>query len=342
MPRLNEDQHALAESAADVLTSMAGHERFRQLRDQGHTQDLELWAQLVELGWPAIVFPEDQGGLGWDLPELTVVMEALGQHMALTPLLSTLLGGRLDPESGAIDGRIVALAWEEGRQSHGLDLSQSTAQVVDGQLRGEKGRVLDGMVADSFVVLASEADEPGLYRVTASDAVRTPLHRLDSRDAAMVRFDRAPAERLSTSIEDLEHILDQATVALAAEMLGGAQAALDDTVAYLKERVQFDVPIGSFQVLQHRVVDCYIAIELARASVHTAARDPSPLLSSLAKTRCNEAYLAVAKEAIQMHGGIGMTDEHHIGFHLKRAQVASQTLGRSAWHRDRWGRSRGY
>ena len=143
-------------------------------------------------------------------------------------------------------------------------------------------------------------------------------------------------------MEQLKSTLDQATVALAAEMLGGAQAALDTTVQYLKERVQFDRPIGSFQVLQHRAVDCTIAVELARAAVFAAARDPDPLLVSLAKTRSNEAYLAVAKEAIQLHGGIGMTDEHDIAFHLKRAHVASQTLGTSSYHRDRWGRIRGY
>ncbi|MDP6932314.1 MAG: acyl-CoA dehydrogenase family protein [Myxococcota bacterium] len=342
MPRLDEDQLLLAESAVPVLEAGAGPDRFRALRDSGQTLDATLWEQLVELGWPGIVFPEDRGGLGWGLPELVVVMEALGHRLAVTPMLSTVLAGILDPEAGSAEGRVVALAWEDGPLDRGLSVHAGAARVQGGVLTGEKRRVLDGMAAESFVVLGEQDGAPALFRVDAAHVRRAALDRIDSRDAADVHFDGVPAVPLAATVEDLAVALDQGAVALSAEMLGGAQAALDATVAYLKERVQFDVPIGSFQALQHRVVDGYIAVELARSAVHAAARDPSPGRVSLAKTRSNDAYAHVAREAIQLHGGIGMTDEHFIGFHLKRAQVASMTLGTSAWHRDRWGRLHGY
>jgi len=340
VPRLTEDQQLLAQSAGKVLGS-GGSARFRSLRDQGAHIDSPLWDQLIELGWPAIPFPEAAGGLGWGLPEVAIVMEALGRNLSLTPMLSTVLGGMLDPAANPAGGQVVALAWQEAERD-GLDLGHCDAAVTDGVLKGRKICVLDGRAADSFVVTAVGGGKPGLYRVSAEFAAVTPLLRIDHRDAAHVSFQEAPAERLDTTLGDVLPALEWATVALAAEMLGGAQAALDATVAHLKERIQFDVPIGSFQALQHRCVDCFIEIEMARAAVHAASRTPSTLNVSLAKTRCNDAYLHVAKEAIQLHGGIGMTDEHDIGFHLKRAQVASQTLGTSAWHRDRWGRLRGY
>ena len=340
MPLLTEDQKLLAQSAEEVLAS-SGLDRFRALRDQGIPLDSDLWIQLVELGWPTLAVAEEAGGLGWGLPEVIILMEALGGRLCLTPMLSTVLGGVLETGADASDGHIVALAWQESEHD-GLKLGHCASKVSGGKLNGKKVCVLDGRSAHSFVVSAVGDGKPGLYRVEASDAQVTPRVRLDHRDAAQVTFKETPATRLETTLGDLQATLELGCVALSAEMLGGAQAALDATVHHLKERIQFDVPIGSFQSLQHRCADLYIEIELARAAVHAAAHLPTPGNVSLAKTRCNDAYLHAAKEAIQLHGGIGMTDEHNIGFHLKRAQVASQTLGTSAWHRDRWGRLRGY
>ena len=342
MPRLTEDQQLLADSAKQILDAEAPISRFRTLRDAGLSHDTVLWEQLVELGWPAIPFAEDDGGMGWGLPEITIVMEALGPHLAMAPMLSVVLAGTLDPEAGAAAGRVVALASREGAPHQSPEASPCETRVEGGRLTGLKCPVLDGMAADVFLVSAMDGNELALFRVDAAHAQRQDLGRLDNRDAARVSFEEAPATRLPVTLDELNIAIDHATVALCAEMLGGAQSALDMTLSYIKERVQFDVPIGSFQVIQHRAVDCYIAVELARAAVYAAARDPDPLLVSLAKTRCNEAYLSVAKEAVQLHGGIGMTDEHDIGFHLKRAHVACQTLGTSSYHRDRWGRLRGY
>jgi alkylation response protein AidB-like acyl-CoA dehydrogenase len=336
---LTEDQVLLQESAEQVVAAEAPVSRFRELRDAGLTQDAKLWAQLTDMGFPAIPFAEDDGGMGWGLPEVAVVMESLGRTLALTPMGSVLLGGLLDPESGAAGGAVVALAWQE---SGSLDRSAAKARFTEGRLQGVKRHVLDGGAASTFIVTARDGDELALFRVAAEHARVQPLHRADSRDAAHVHFEAAPAVRIEAGGAELERSVEWATVALAAEMLGGAQAAMAMTLGYLKERVQFDRPIGSFQALQHRAVDMYTAVELARACVLAAARDPQPALVSLAKARANDTYLKVAREAIQLHGGIGMTDEHDVGFHLKRALVAAGTLGTSAWHRDRWARIAGY
>jgi alkylation response protein AidB-like acyl-CoA dehydrogenase len=269
-------------------------------------------------------------------------MEALGHSLAMTPMLSTVLAGTLAPQVGGAGGQVVALAWQEGTRDCGFTMAGCQAQVCNGLLSGTKHRVLDASAADAFVVLAMHDAAPKLFLADAADATVDHLARIDHRDCGDVQFSDAPVTVLDKGPAELQSALDQATVALSAEMLGGAQAALNMTIAYLKEREQFGVPIGSFQALQHRIVDCYIALELARAAVHAAARDPSAELISLAKAQSNDAYFQITNEAVQMHGGIGMTDEHDIGFHMKRARVMAQTLGTSAQHRDRWAKQRGY
>jgi len=341
MPLLStEDQALIAENAFQVARSEAPVSRFRALRDAGQTFDAALWQKLIDLGWPGMAFPVEQDGLGLTLAESSLLCEALGSTLAITPLISTLLAGPLDPDAGAATGAVVALAWwEPGCQG---DIRRVQARVKDGRLTGRKEHVLDAMAAQSFVVTAWEGDALGLWAVDAAAVERIPLSRVDSRDAGHVVFTDAPARRLNATLADLEASMDAATAALSAEMLGGMQAAFDLTLSYLKERVQFDQPIGSFQALQHRAVDCFIAIEVCRSAVAAAVRQPTPALVSLAKTRANDAYLKVCHEAIQLHGGIGMTDEHDIGLYLKRARACSQLLGDSTFHRDRWARLRDY
>jgi len=179
-------------------------------------------------------------------------------------------------------------------------------------------------------------------------------HRVDSRNSALVGLAGVEVGReaivgeLGGGGDLLARVVDRATVGLCAEMLGAMSEAFDRTLEYLKTRRQFGVPIGSFQALKHRAAAMFIEIELCRSSVMAAARaidaqaPDAASLVSLAKARCSDAGIAVANEAIQMHGGIGMTDEHDIGFYLKRARVAEMTFGDSAHHRDRWARLGGY
>jgi alkylation response protein AidB-like acyl-CoA dehydrogenase len=181
-----------------------------------------------------------------------------------------------------------------------------------------------------------------------------PQQRVDGRNAALVRLSGvkvgadAVVGRAGAGGELLETVVDLATAGLCAEMLGSMSAAFERTLTYLKQRVQFGVPIGSFQALKHRAAHCFIEIELARSAVMAAARSldagdaDAKKLVSLAKARCSDAAVLVANEALQMHGGIGMTDEHEIGFYLKRARVAEMSFGDAAFHRDRWARLSGY
>jgi acyl-CoA dehydrogenase len=178
--------------------------------------------------------------------------------------------------------------------------------------------------------------------------------RVDSRNAGIVRLEGvavgagALLGAEGAGLPVLEAVVDLATAGLCAEMLGSMSEAFARTLTYLKQREQFGVPIGSFQALKHRAADLFIEIELCRSAVMAAARAldagdaDAARLVSLAKARCSDAAIQVANEAVQMHGGIGMTDEHEIGFYLKRARVAEQTFGDAAFHRDRWARLGGY
>ncbi|MGH8007117.1 MAG: acyl-CoA dehydrogenase, partial [Candidatus Binatia bacterium] len=229
-------------------------------------------------------------------------------------------------------------------------------------LSGEKIQVLDGHTADGLIVSARTAgkqnDPEGitLFLVPQSDPglTVTQQHRIDSRPVAFVSLDGVkvgPESMIGAPGEGfkiLSQVVDLATIGLCAEMLGGMHQIFDDTLAYLKTRVQFGVLIGTFQALKHRAARIFMELELARSAVMAAARAADAgdtecgALASLAKARCSDAFIIATNEAVQMFGGIGMTDEHDAGFYLKRARVAEMTFGDAAWHRERWARLHGY
>jgi alkylation response protein AidB-like acyl-CoA dehydrogenase len=376
---LNEDQELLAKTATDFVSDKAPISHMRKLRDEASSDGFSraLWKEMAELGWVGIPFDEEHGGSEMGLAEMAVVLEPLGRALAPEPFLSTvLLGGmalalggtqkqQVDWLRPAIEGdRFLTLAYQERTSRFELTRVQTRANANgDGwRLSGEKIQVPDGGVADALVVSARteggdrEANGITLFLVPR-DAPGLSIqrqHRVDSRNSALVRLDDVKVGREAIVGEAgqgsalLERVVDRATVGLCAEMLGAMSEAFDRTLEYLKTREQFGAPIGSFQGLKHRAAEMFIEIELCRSTVMAAARavdtdDPeSTLLVSLAKARCSDAAIQVANEAIQMHGGIGMTDEHDIGFYLKRARVAEMTFGDSAHHRNRWARLSGY
>ncbi|MEE9606635.1 MAG: acyl-CoA dehydrogenase [Myxococcota bacterium] len=376
---LTEDQELLAKTAADFANDHSPLARVRRLRDSGDPDGFSrsLWKQMAELGWLGIPFPEEYGGAALGLAELAVVLEALGRKLAPEPFLSSvLLGGQallLGADEaqkrawlpGIIAGEsFLALAFQERRSRYDLKRVATRAERAgDGwRLSGEKIQVLDGTVAHAFVVVArsagGEADPDGITLfLVPSDAQGVRVERqqrVDARNAALVTFESvalADADRVGAEGrggELVERAVDRATVGLCAEMLGSMSEAFDRTLAYLKQRQQFGAPIGSFQALQHRCAELFISIELCRSAVMAAARAvdaegaEAARLVCLAKARCSDAAIQVANEAIQMHGGIGMSDEHDIGFYLKRARVAELSFGDAAWHRQRWARLGGY
>jgi len=376
---LTEDQELLAKTARDFVAEKSPVARVRALRDANDATGFSraLWKEMAELGWVGIPFDEVHGGAAMGLAELTVVLEALGKTLAPEPFLSTvLLGGQSLALAGSdaqqaewipkiVAGEaIVALACDEARSRWDLTHVETRAEPEgDGwRLHGEKTQVLDGHVADLLLVSARTAGEPGDAAGVTLFAVRpgapglevTRQSRIDSRNVALVRLDGVavgPTDvvgALEGGAPVLEAAAARANVGLCAEMLGAMQEAFGRTLEYMKSRKQFDVPIGSFQALKHRAAREFIAIELSRTAVMAAARaldagdDEAAGLVSLAKAQCSEAAVLVANESVQMHGGIGVTDEHDIGFYLKRARVAELSLGDAAFHRRRWAELAGY
>jgi alkylation response protein AidB-like acyl-CoA dehydrogenase len=376
---LTEDQELLAKTARDFVAERSPVSRVRALRDADDATGFSraLWKEMAELGWVGIPFAEVHGGAEMGLAELCVVMEALGRTLAPEPFLSTvLLGGQALLHGGSpaqqaewlpkiVAGDVVvALATGEPRSRWDLCHVETRADVAgDGwRITGEKSQVLDGHVADLLLVPARTDGDVGdaagvtifAVRPDAAGVTIERQRRIDGRNAAQVRLEgvAASADDVVGAVDGgapiVENAVARATVGLCAEMLGLMQEAFDRTLDYMKAREQFGVPIGSFQALKHRAAREFIAIELCRSAVMAAARavdagdDEAAKLVSLAKAQCSESAILVGNESVQMHGGIGMTDEHDIGFYLKRARAAELTFGDAAFHRRRWAELSGY
>jgi acyl-CoA dehydrogenase len=376
---LNEEQTMLAQTARDFIKDNSPVSRLRKLRDDkdplGYSK--EMWGKMAELGWTSILFSEEDGGMGLGLAEVVLVTEALGRGLAPEPFLSTImLAGQALARGGSqelrdqwlgpiIEGtKVLALAYQEkGGRYDLLRINTQATKTADGyRLCGEKTQVLDGYGADAFIVSArtsggeGQADGLTLFLVPKETPGLTVTRqwRLDSRNVALVQFADAnvPAANIIGTIDKggelLGQVIDLATVALCGEMLGGMSAAFERMLGYMKERVQFDVVIGTFQALKHRAARVFMEIELARSVVMAAARAMDEkaankeILVSTAKARCSEAYILATNEAVQILGGIGMTDEEDIGFYLKRARAAEMTFGDAAFHRDRFATLKGY
>jgi alkylation response protein AidB-like acyl-CoA dehydrogenase len=375
---LNSETALIRETALDFFAKRSPVSALRKLRDDKDALgfSLPLWRQMVELGWAGFLVPERFGGAEYSLVGFGQVMEAAGRSLAATPLLATsligasalALGGSASQQEKylpplARGELLTALALEEG--AHHAPHRIATAAERDGKgfrLSGEKRFVLDGHVANLFIVAArtggGREDRRGLtlflVPADAPGITRTRSFMVDSRNAALIRFGRVELGEeqvlgpLGGGADLLDQVLDRARAALAAEMLGSAAEAFERTLQYLKDRKQFGVPIGSFQALKHRAAQMFCEIELARSAVIAAlsaiddkANDAAQL-ASLAKAKAGDAFFLVSNEGIQMHGGIGMTDEHEIGFFLKRARVAEAAFGDRAFHRDRYAALQGY
>jgi alkylation response protein AidB-like acyl-CoA dehydrogenase len=350
----------------------------RKLRDDNDPVGFSrsIWRMIAELGWTGFLVSEDHGGTGFGMTGLAQVMEAAGRTLAATPLLSTaVLGASLIDTAGSTDQkdehlppllageRIFALALEETSR-HAPTRIATTAVPSGGgyTLNGIKTFVLDGHVADVLIVAARTSggrdhrDGITLFLVPAAAAgvTRTRTIMLDSRNAARITLDNVQlgADAVLGGIDRgsdlLEPALDRARAALAAEMLGAASEAFERTVQYLKDRRQFGVAIGSFQALKHRAAQMFCEVEVTRSAVIAACSalderaNDAAALCSLAKAKASDTLYLCGNEGVQMHGGIGMTDEHEIGFFMKRARVAQATFGDAPFHRDRYAALMGY
>jgi len=367
----NEEQEELRAMARSFLADHSSPERVRAAMSSDLGFDTEVWKRIAtELGWSAVTIPEDFGGLGLGHVELVALMEPMGESLLCAPFFSSaclatnaiLCAGSQDQQRALLPGiaegtTLATLAWTERNGRWDASGIEALARPDGGDvvLDGIKRYVLDGHCADLLVIAArapGSAGEAGvsLFAVSADTPglARRPLSTMDqTRRLAEVTLEgvRVPASaRLGEAGEAgplLTRALDLSSVALAAEQVGGAQRCLDLSVAYAKERQQFGRPIGSFQAIKHKCADMMVAVESARSAVYHAAcvaaegGDALALAASTAKAVASDAYFRCAADAIQIHGGVGMTWEYDVHLYFKRAGSTGSFLGASAWHRER-------
>jgi len=355
MAILNEEQEMLRDMARGWAANENPVAAWRKVRaDQpaeGYSPDV--WRTMGEMGWAGIVIPEAHGGSNFGWMSAGLVVEELGKTLTASPLVATtlaasaiVLGGSEEQKAKWLpklaSGEVVGtLAVDEGPRFTGA----STAKVEGGKLSGTKAFVHEAHGASLFVVAAAD----GLYLVEKGDGVSLSNRNLtDQRSHAEVTFDGAAADKLASGKDDLvDQVLDRARILTAAEMLGMAQQVFDVTLDYLKQRVQFNQVLASFQALQHRMADLFGDLAMMRSAVEGAleALDSGfgvPRAAAVAKAEANRVLHTMSREGVQLHGGIGMTDEYDMGFYLKRARILEATWGSTSHLRDRFATLAGY
>ncbi|MEC8534893.1 MAG: acyl-CoA dehydrogenase family protein [Pseudomonadota bacterium] len=375
---LSEEQTMLRDTAKQFFSEQVPISNLRKLRDEESVDgiDREVWKQAAELGLAGILIPEAYGGTDFGVTGMGLVMEEAGRTLAATPLFSSsilstliLLEAASEDQKQAIlpaiakGEMIVAVALEESGHHNPAAVSMSAEKKDAGfVLNGRKTFVLDGHIADKLIIVARSSGQKGdinglslcLVDADAEGLKVTHSKMVDTRNSSEVTCENltVSADMVIGTINDgaapLERALDQARILLSAEILGGVNEVFERTLEYLKERKQFGVPIGSFQALRHRASAMFSEIEICKAVVTFALSQSDKKsnqiarLASLTKARLGEASTLVTNEGLQMHGGIGMTDDVDIGLFMKRARVQLQLLGDPRFHRERYARLNGY
>ena len=368
-----DEQEQFRSALRRFLTDKSPTTEVRRLMATAEGYDPQVWRQLsAELALPGVHIPEQYGGAGFGMIELGIVMEELGRALLCAPYFSTavlaanaILNAGSEAQKKALlpalasGDRLAALAITELNGSWDSRTIELIAKPAADSyvLEGTKSFVVDGHIADLLIVAARVANNSGgslaLFSLDAKSGgvERRPLESMDpTRKLARIDFHGARAELLGSAAEGagaIARTLDQAAIALANEMVGGAQALFESAIAYTKLRVQFGRTIGSFQAIKHRCADLLLDLELAKSAAYYAAQaaevgDPEwPALASLAKAAASETYLHTAAECIQLHGGIGFTWDNDTHLWFKRAKSSELFLGQPSYHREllmqRWG-----
>ena len=375
---LNEEQQMLKESAQGFLAEFAPIAELRKQRDAGSQTGYadNLWGQMTDMGWAAILVPEAYGGLEFGHVGMGQIVEQTGRTLTASPLFATAVLGVTAINAagseaqktellGAIAGGEITTALAVDEKIHHTPTQISMAAVKQGGgyvLNGAKRFVADGSTADKLIVAARTSGEAGdmqgisLFVVdrTAAGVEVERVEMTDTRNYANINFSNVEVAEAALLGEEgkgfkaLSATLDTGNIYLSAELLGMAQQSFEMTLQYLKERKQFGVLIGSFQALQHRAADWWSQVELCKSVVLKSlqAMDEgdkrAPVLASVAKAKLCEVAELSTNEAIQMHAGIGMTDEYDIGFFIKRSRPAQMMFGDNSYHTDRFALLSGY
>lgn len=356
MAVLNEEQEMLRDMAREWTSNESPVTEFRKVRAGGSDEafDRKAYATMAEMGWVGVIIPEAQGGSDFGWLSAGLVVEELGKTLTASPLVAStvaaaaiLLGGSQEQQAkwlpGLASGEIIGtLAVDEGPRH---DPAKLETTVSGGKLSGTKAFVPEAHGADLFVVTAKD----GLYLVEKGEGVALSTRKLtDQRSHAEVRFDGAAADRLAGGGDSLlDDVLDRARILTACEMLGMAQAVFDTTLDYLKQRVQFNQVLATFQALQHRMADLFGDLAMMRSAVEGGlqALDSGfgvARAATIAKAEANRVLHTVTREGVQLHGGMGMTDEYDVGFYLKRARVLEASFGSTSFLKNRFATIAGY
>ena len=375
---LTEEEQFLKDTAKNFAEERSPITHFRALRDNSDPilWDKDMWSEMSKLGWPGIMIPEEYGGSNFGLSGICVVLQECAKTLTPSPLFASgVLGAYAINKYGTKEQKekylpliasgelTTSIAVDESSHHNPYDSMLKAKKSSDEYvLSGKKTFVIDGTSSDLIIVLARTSGEKGdstgltvfIVDSNADGIDRIKLEMADSRNYANIIFDNVKISTknilgdVEAGGEAIDDILDIGRIAMSAEMLGNSEAAFDTTLDYLKQRKQFGVLIGSFQALQHRAAEMFCEIELTKSSVIAAMRaadersNDVQRLSSLAKTVAGETLHLVSNEAIQMHGGIGVTDEYDIGFFLKRARVAEQIFGSAKFHTERYANLSGF
>jgi acyl-CoA dehydrogenase len=375
---LDEDERMVKETADGFFAEHGPVAELRRIRDTkdptGFSRDL--WTKMAEMGFAGAAIPEAYGGAGMGMVVAGLIAEAIGRNLSIAPFLSSSVvsataiarGGSEDQKAALLPKMaaaelIVALAADEKARHAPSQIETRAEPSGNGfRLTGTKNFVVDGTIADRLIVAARTGgaigDQAGislfLVDPKASGVTVEARSMVDSRPAARVILEGVQVDGadmlggLGEGYPILEAALDAGRACLAAEMLGVAAHSFETTVEYLKTREQFGRPIGSFQALQHRAAHLFCEIELARSVTLKALRAMdegdlrAPVFASLAKAKVGEVAKLATNEAVQMHGGMGMTDDVDVGLYMKRARAAAETFGDGAFHGDRIARIMNY
>jgi acyl-CoA dehydrogenase len=367
---LNEDEVMLRESAEGFFNDKAPVTELRKLRDNKDETGFsrELWKEMADMGFAGVLVPEEHGGVDMGYMAAGLVAEQMGRNLTASPFLSTaVLAATAIRKSGTPEQQaawlpkiasgeaIIALALDEGGKHNPAGTSVTASPSGNGfKISGHKAMVVDGHVADALIVAARTSGEPGdtdgisLFLVDPKskgiETERTAM--VDSRNAARIDFDdfEVSGDAVLGSVDNgsdvLGPVLSAGRAALAAELLGAGGKAFEITVDYLKERKQFGKIIGEFQALQHRASHLYSEVELCKSAVLGAltALDEedknADLFCAMAKAKLGSIAKLAGLEGVQLHGGVGMTDEYDIGLFLKRIRVAQELFGDAHYHMD--------
>jgi alkylation response protein AidB-like acyl-CoA dehydrogenase len=358
----SEEQEELRSAVKRFLQEKSPETEVRRLMETEDGYDPAVWSQMADqLGLQSLTIPEEYGGSGFSYVELIVVLEEMGYALLCAPFFSTvalaanalLTSGdetaKKDLLPGLASGAVIgtlAITEDNGRwdfEGVGLVATESNGTWT---LDGHKSFVIDGHAANLIIVVGRTQAGLSLFAVEgdAAGLTRTSLPTMDqTRKQARLVFASTPARLIGTdggAADGLTKTLDLAAVALAAEQVGGAQHCLDSSVDYAKNRIQFGRPIGSFQAIKHKCADMLLEVESAKSAAYYAGwaaaedSDELPVVASLAKSYCSEAYFHAAAENIQIHGGIGFTWEHDAHLYFKRAKSSELLFGDPAYHRE--------